>query len=227
MNDFFKNITVGMSALNEGSQIEEVIAKLRSEGFEYIVVVDDGSTDDTFEKAKRAGAVVMKHPINCGAGAGVQTIMKLGRKEGWNYLLLMDADGQHYADDVAQLYKKMESEQLDLVVGSRFLKNENRIPRIRRFFNSLGNLLTNAFCKQNFSDTQSGFRLLNHRAIQRIDLLSSGFSFCSEMLFKAEKENLKIGEEPIKVRYTDYSMSKGQTNFMAGFRTAWQFIEQL
>ena len=74
-----------MSALNEGSQIEEVIVKLRSEGFEHIVVVDDGSTDDTFEKAKRSGAVVMKHPINCGAGAGVQTIMKLGRKEGWKY----------------------------------------------------------------------------------------------------------------------------------------------
>ena len=216
-----------MSALNEGSQIEAVVKKLQTMGFAQVVVVDDGSSDDTFQKAKRAGARVLKHPINCGAGAGVQTLIKLGRKENWEYLLLMDADGQHFPGDVKMLYHKMISEKLDVVVGSRFQQKENNIPRIRRFFNALGNGLTNAFCKQNFTDTQSGFRLLNQQAIYKIDLSSSGFSYCSEMLFKAEKEGLKVGEEPIRVRYTDYSMSKGQTNFMAGFRTAWQFIEQL
>ena len=151
----------------------------------------------------------------------------MGRKENWVYLLMMDADGHHYPEDVEFLYNKMVSEKFDIVIGSRFMMKENEIPRIRRFFNSLGNILTNTFCKQNFTDTQSGFRLLNRHAIHEIELLSSGFSYCSEMLFKAEKIGLNVGEEPIRVRYTDYSMSKGQTNFLAGFRTAWQFIEQL
>lgn len=221
------DLYVGIPAWNEESHIAGVIARLHAEGFENVAVVDDGSTDNTFEAAQKAGALVLRHPINCGAGAAVQTLIELARAEGWQYLQLIDADGQHFASDILRLINKAEAENLDLTIGSRFMIEGNEIPAIRRIFNRLGNVLTNAFCKQNFTDTQSGFRLLNRRAIEKIDLASNGFGFCSEMLLRAEKADLKIGEAPISVVYTEYSMSKGQTSLQNGFRTAWQFIEHL
>jgi hypothetical protein len=120
----------------------------------------------------------------------------------------------------------MQESGADVVIGSRFLEPNPDIPRSRRIFNGLANILTNTFCRNHYSDTQSGFRLLNRRAIELIDLHQDDFSFCSEMLIQAETAKLKVVETPIHVRYTEYSISKGQ-DLQVGLWTAFHFLWKL
>lgn len=215
-----------LPAFNEASVIGEVIQGLREAGYAHICVVNDGSSDGTGKAAKRAGATVINHPINRGAGAAVQTAIEFARRKRWKYILFMDADGQHLASDIELLTTKMTATDADLVIGSRFLNPQLGIPRSRRIFNGIGNQMTNLFCKNTYSDTQSGLRLLNHRAINSLQLRIDGFGFCSEMIHQAEAAGLDISETPISVKYTDYSQSKGQ-DLPMGFTTALNFLWNL
>ncbi|RME91862.1 MAG: glycosyltransferase family 2 protein [Bacteroidetes bacterium] len=224
MPPLHEHIHLLIPAYNESEVIAETIAEIRQAlPACHIVIIDDGSTDDTAAKAKAAGAEVLRHPINRGAGAAVQTAISLARCKGWRYIAFMDADGQHVPADLTKMWHKMQQSGADLVIGSRFLEPNPAIPRSRRIFNSLANMLTNTFCRNRYSDTQSGFRLLNRRAIEQIDLFQDDFSFCSEMLIQAENANLTIVETPIHVRYTEYSVSKGQ-DLQVGFWTAFHFL---
>ncbi len=223
-----KELVIGIPAYNESTKIGEVISHIKDMGFEKVFVVDDGSIDNTGDIARRNGAELARHSINCGAGSAVQTLITIGRRQNWKYLLLIDADGQHRSEDIEKLMENMTRTNADLVIGDRFSKSiTNDIPRIKRVYNSLANILTNWFCKGSYSDTQSGFRLLNSNAIENINLQSTGFGFCSEMIFKAEQAKLLIKEEGIGVYYTEYSRSKGQNNVWSGIKTAWQFLENI
>lgn len=214
-----KEITVILPAYNESSVIQKVIQSIVDYGIENVIVIDDGSTDETAKIATRAGAWVYSHIINRGAGAAFQTGINLARQKQWPYVAFMDSDGQHNPRDLDQLVQKMETSRCDLVIGSRFLQKNKEIPYIRIFFNKIANLLTNIFCKNNYTDTQSGFRLFNQRAIERINLKLDGFGYCSEMIIEGEKADLKIAEIPISVHYSTYSISKGQ-DFQNGISTA-------
>jgi glycosyltransferase involved in cell wall biosynthesis len=215
-----------LPAYNEATVIEDVIREIQATIAVHILVVDDGSLDDTAEKARAMGVSVLRHPINRGAGAACQTAIILARKLEWAYLALMDADGQHVPEDLLKLKAAMDEQGADLVIGNRFMRPSAGIPRIRRFYNGLANIITVAFTTGRYSDTQSGFRLLNRRAIETINLTQDDFSFCSEMIVLAEEFDLKIVETPIRVRYTDYSVSKGQ-NLQVGVITAFNFLWKL
>ncbi|MEM6397373.1 MAG: glycosyltransferase family 2 protein [Bacteroidota bacterium] len=217
------DLHVLLPAYNEGPVIGEVIVRLKEAGVSHIVVVDDGSEDDTATEARRAGATVVCHLVNRGAGAAVQTGIELARREGWPFLALMDADGQHLAADLPRLMKIMRETEADLVIGSRFLETPEGMPRDRRFYNGIANFLTNRLTKKNYSDSQSGLRLLNARAIERLQLQVDGFGFCSEMVVLAERAGLKVEETPTSVIYTKYSTSKGQ-DFHVGVKTAINFL---
>ncbi|PTM08116.1 MAG: glycosyl transferase, partial [Bacteroidetes bacterium] len=219
-------ITLILPAFNEARIIEQVIRDIRQVGDFRIVVIDDGSTDGTAAKVLAMGEQVVRHPLNRGAGAACQTGISLARKYGWPYLAFMDSDGQHFPEDLAGLITTMQEQQADIVIGSRFAGTHNQIPHLRRFFNTVANILTNSFCAHHYTDTQSGFRLLNQRAIATIDLLQDDFSYCSEMIILAERAKLKVAEAPIQVRYTDYSVSKGQ-DFQVGLLTAFHFLWKL
>ncbi|TXF85450.1 glycosyltransferase family 2 protein [Neolewinella aurantiaca] len=217
------DIWVCLPAYNEATVLEEVFTELRSEGFNNVCVIDDGSSDGTGELARRLGAVVATHPINRGAGAAVMTGIQLARQRQWQHLAFIDADGQHVVRDLHKLRELMQEQQCDLVVGSRFLDPSLCIPRSRRFFNGIANTMTNMFARGSYTDSQSGMRLLNRNAIVAINLDIDGFGFCSEMLMKAESKQLAVGETAISVRYTDYSVSKGQ-DLQIGFTTALNFL---
>ncbi len=222
------NITIGISAYNEASTIFKVVSSIRESGFDRVVVVDDGSSDDTANEARKAGARVLQHAINGGAGAGVQTILLLAKKEKWPYLLLMDADGQHSIEHLEDMFCFMKEKQIDILIGNRFSSDyENEVPGFRRIYNRLANVMTNVFCEKNYGDTQSGYRLLNQKAIEELKLKSTGFGYCSEMIWHGEQKGLVIAEYPISVLYTEYSQSKGQTNLFNGLKTAWQFLENI
>lgn len=220
------DIWVCLPAYNESSVLEEVIAELRGEGFKNICIVDDGSADNTGALARSLGVFVVTHPINRGAGAAAMTGIELARRRGWQHLAFMDADGQHVVKDLHALRASMAQGQYDLVVGSRFLNPSLCIPRSRRILNGIANGMTNLFARGNYSDSQSGMRLLNRKAIELVDLKIDGFGFCSEMLMCAERHRLATGETPISVRYTSYSISKGQ-DLQVGFTTALHFLWNL
>lgn len=203
-----------LPAFNEAAVIREVIRNVRSCGFHHIIVVDDGSSDDTARIALEEKTVLLSHPVNRGAGAVIQTGLLYARMKGINLVVQMDSDGQHHPEDIHRLLKKLSSEECDIVVGSRFLKKNDNIPKIRVVYNGISNIITNWFCEKWYSDTQSGFRMFNRRAIEKLDLQIDGFGYCSEMIIQAERKSLRIGEVPISVSYTDYSMSKGQDFFM-------------
>ena len=223
-----RDITIGISAYNEAPTIGSVVTSIREKGYENIVVLDDGSRDSTAEKARKAGARVLRHLVNGGAGAGIQTILLLANKENWPFLLLMDADGQHSIEHIEDMYRYMQETEADIVIGNRFSSDyNNNVPKLRRLYNRLANVMTNVFCEKKYGDTQSGYRLLNRSAIEKLELKSTGFGYCSEMIWHAEKKGLNIEEFPISVLYTDYSQSKGQTSFLSGLRTAWQFLENI
>jgi glycosyltransferase involved in cell wall biosynthesis len=212
-------ILVCIPAYNESSVIADVISGLRGLGFVHILIINDGSSDQTERVAGEAGATVITHLINRGAGAASQTGMHYARLHGYSYVLQLDGDGQHYLEDADALIQCMDEGNFDLVIGSRFLLKEHEIPRKRILYNKISNLFTNWFCIGNFTDSQSGFRLLNRKAIEELQLTLDGFGYCSEMIFMAEKGGLRIGEVAIRVRYTEYSMSKGQS-FTNGIDTA-------
>jgi len=217
------DLHVLLPAYNEGPVIADVIHTLREAGIVHIVVVNDGSDDETGQVARQAGAIVVDHLVNRGAGAAVQTGIELARQENWSYLALMDADGQHVAEDLAKLMANLKEQEADLVIGSRFLASQKGMPRDRKFYNGIANFLTNLLTKKNYSDSQSGLRLLNRKAIEHLDLQVDGFGFCSEMVVLAERAGLKISETPTSVIYTEYSTSKGQ-DFHVGVRTAFNFL---
>lgn len=210
-------------AFNEEQTIVEVIETIRQCGYANLYVVDDGSTDNTVEKARRASARVIRHLINRGAGAATQTAIEWARKAGFPYVILMDADGQHLPQDIEVLVQRMAAGGCDIVIGSRFLRGTSAMPRARRWLNLMANFLTNLFCKYRYTDTQSGFRMLNRRAVEKLQLTLDEYGFCSEMMISAEQNSLKIAEVPIETVYTRYSLTKGQ-DLYTGIRTAFHFV---
>lgn len=212
------NILIILPAFNEGEVIGNVLSEVQNAGYSQICVIDDGSEDNTSEISHNYGVKVLKHPINRGPGAAIQTGIQYAKFMGYPYAILMDSDGQHLPEDIDNLYNRMIETEADIVIGSRFF-TDNNIPKHRIAYNKIANVLTNFFCKNTYSDTQSGFRLLNRKAIESLKLKNRGFSFCSEMLFVGEKLNLKIEQTPIRVIYTEYSLNKGQ-NLKEGVRTA-------
>lgn len=201
--------------------------EIKEYGFQNIYIVDDGSHDRTASIAQSEGAVVIRHIINRGAGAATQTAIEYARKHRFNRMILMDADGQHHPSDIEAMSSKMDISNADMVIGSRFLKLDKDIPFSRRLYNFIGNQLINMACHHHYSDTQSGFRLLNKHAIHSLNLQIDNFAFCSEMILLAESKKLIIVEIPIQVRYTEYSLGKGQ-GLVEGIKTIfsfwWKFI---
>ena len=181
------------------------------------------SVDQTVIRAERVGVQVINHLINRGAGAATQTAIEWARQSNISFMVLLDADGLHTPKDIGLLTQRMTKGDCDIVIGSRFLSDNSQMPLSRKWFNSLANLLTNLFCSNRYTDSQSGLRMLNRQAIEQLNLTIDHFGFCSEMLILAEQKGLIVKEVPITTLYTDYSRSKGQ-NFLTGLGTAFQIL---
>jgi len=220
-------IHVFIPAYNEQNVIEEVVKSVLNCGFSNIYVVNDGSTDATAKLATNAGAKVIQHSINRGAGAANQTGIAYAKRKKLNYIVFLDGDGQHYPEDIEKMFELMQKEHIDLVIGSRFLEDIVAVPLIRRIYNYIANVLTLGSKQGKYSDTQCGFRMLNRKAIETINLEIDGFGYCSEMIWKAELNKLIVKEMSVKVRYTEHSLKKGQdliTGMKTGFDLIWKKI---
>ena len=217
-SQLFGNIWIVMPAYNEEASIGSVIASCRNEGYDNIIVVDDGSSDKTRSIAQQAGAFVVSHPINRGVGAATQTGLETARLFGASTVVTMDADGQHDPRDIQKLLEVLRTSRSDIVIGSRFLGGGNAIPLSRRLFNAVANMITLLLTGRYYSDSQSGLKAFSENALSKITITANGYEFSSEIFREARHFRLKVTETPVSVVYSDYSLTKGQ-HLAAGMST--------
>lgn len=209
MNQDFLDVLIIIPAYNEESQVKTIIENLMISGFKNIVVIDDGSKDQTCEEVLKTKAMLLKHPINIGLGGALSTGLEYARQHGFQYAITIDSDGQHDIADAKKIAKELKKNKYDFVIGSRLksMKNKNNI---RFFGNHLMDFTTAILSGKYIEDTQSGLRAFNKIALSKIQPISSGYEVSSEIIIQAVKGNLKISTIPIKAIYTDYSLKKGQ-----------------
>jgi glycosyltransferase involved in cell wall biosynthesis len=201
-------IFVVIPAYNEAKTIGRVISDLKKQNYKNILVVDDGSKDETSNIAKRAGAMTIRHPINQGAGAATITGFDYAIIHGAEVIVTLDADGQHDVKDVEKVLRPVLEKRADIVIGSRLI-NPDGMPVIRRVGNKGLNYITYLLFGVWTTDSQSGFKAMTSAAYKRMHLNSKDFEICSEIIKEIGRNNLRFTEVPIKVIYTDYSLSKG------------------
>jgi len=205
-------------AFNESAAISKVLTgipkKLKGISQLSTLVVDDGSGDNTSQKAKKAGVFVVRHVINRGLGAAIKTGLDWAKSQGADIAVTFDSDGQHEPSDIPRLIQPILNKDADLVIGSRFKKKQS-IPADRLILNWFANLTTLVMFGVHSTDSQSGLRAFSKKAMAQIDLKADRMDFSSEILIEAKRHNLKIEEIPIKAIYTDYSRKKGQKNLNA------------
>ena len=187
-------------AYNEEISIGSVVLKAKNY-VDSIIVIDDGSDDLTSEIARLAGATVIKHEKNGGYGAAIKSCFKYAKESDANILVIFDSDGQHDPSEIPHLVKKINEEDVDIVIGSRLLNGNDGIPTYRKFGMKVLNTVTNAASGLNISDTQSGYRAYSRDAIDKLVINGSGMSAASEILIQARKNNLKTEEVPIICKY--------------------------
>lgn len=206
-------------AYNEGLVISDVLkglkAKLQGANYDFeVVVVDDGSKDGTAEKAADSGVFVIKHVLNTGSGGATATGLSYAQQNHFDIAVTLDADGQHDPDDIINGVKIMLDGDVDLLIGSRLIDAEG-MSKVKVLGNKGLSIITYVLFGINVTDSQSGLRVFSRNALNTLRWKTSGYEFCSEMLWRAKQQGLVIKEYPIKAIYTDYSRSKGQNNWNA------------
>ncbi len=212
-----KNSTlIIVPAYNEASVIARTLQDLRetlkSEKINAdVIVIDDGSSDGTGGVAHPYIDYLLTHRRNCGLGASITTGIEYAKREGYDYCITFDADGQHDPKDIKKTLSQLMG-GYDLVIGSRFLGTYANMPRGRKLLLQASNLITFLFFGIWTTDSQSGFRGLSKQAIDSIHLKSNRMEVSSEIFGEIKRFNLRFKEIPIHIRYTQYSLGKGQTN---------------
>jgi glycosyltransferase involved in cell wall biosynthesis len=189
-------------AYNEARFIGSLVLAARNH-VDMVIVVDDGSSDQTVEIARRAGATVIRHKVNQGKAAAVNTGFAYLRQLKPGAVVMLDGDGQHAADDIPGVLGPILGGEADIVVGSRFLGVKSDIPVYRQIGQHGLNLATNLASGVRISDTQSGYRAFSARAIEELSFQQGGFSIESEMQFQIRESRLRVAEVPIKVTYAE------------------------
>lgn len=201
---------------NEATVIADVVRHAR-QAFPKVVCIDDGSSDDSAALAQAAGARVVRHPVNLGQGAALQT--------GFDYILTdpemryavtFDADGQHQLEDVLVMLERIRRGDVDVVFGSRFLDERTRPSALKRLVLRLAVIYTNLTTKTQLTDAHNGLRVLSREVVERIDITQNRMAHASELVaqigsMRIDGRPVTLAEEPVHILYSDYSRAKGQS----------------
>ncbi len=193
-------VCVVIPALNEGKTIGKLVERLLSCA-DRVVVVDDGSTDDTSGQAEKAGAVVLRHDRNCGKGASLRTGFDYALRAGCEQIITMDADGQHDWEELPLFVSEAERSGADIILGTRMGSREG-MPFIRLATNVVTSLIVSILSRQKITDSQTGYRLIKREVLEKVALVTSNYETESEILIKAGRKGFKVSEVPIRTIYS-------------------------
>jgi len=206
-----KDVCIVIPVYNERKVIYDVLRNVRK-SFPYVVCVDDGSKDGSAEEILRAGAALVRHPINMGQGAALQTGIEFARNnKKIKYFVTFDADGQHRIEDVNSMLDVIKKKNVDIVMGSRFLGEAVDMTLTKKVVLKLAIRFSNFTSGIKLTDTHNGLRVFNRSFAEKIQITMSDMAHASEILEIIRENNFKYTEIPVKIHYTDYSRSKGQS----------------
>jgi glycosyltransferase involved in cell wall biosynthesis len=188
--------------------IARIIADVRRRGY-TVVLVDDGSSDATAATAEKASAVVIRHLVNLGQGAALQTGIEFALHEGAEVIVTFDADGQHRASDIDGLIGALAEHDADFALGSRFLGGTVNLPPARRLLLKAATSFTRATSGLSITDTHNGLRAMTRRGASAIRLRQNRMAHASEFLNQIAASGLKYVEVPVTIEYSAYSLAKG------------------
>ena len=205
------SIFVIIPAFNEGAIIHSVCEKLLQYDYQ-VVVVDDGSSQSLYSSLQKLPIHFLRHKVNLGQGAALQTGIEYALAQGANYIVTFDGDGQHEAGDIPKFIDALTAGKADIILGSRFMEDavhnmsgrRKRTLQVARYVNYL-------FTGLLLSDAHNGFRAMNKSAAQAIHIHENRMAHATEILAQIKHKRLRYAELPVQVRYTTYSRAKGQT----------------
>lgn len=212
-------ICVIIPAYNEEKTIRELIRSVKRY-IADVLVVNDGSSDETEEVSKGAGASVINFKENIGKGTALKVGFDYVLKNNYDAVITMDADGQHSAGDIINFIDDALPSDVSVVVGNRMADPED-MPTARFITNLFMSLIISAICRQNIPDTQCGFRLIKCDLLKDMRLVSSNYEIESELLIKASRLHTKIVSVPIK------SVYQGQLSLINPIIDTWRFLVML
>jgi len=221
-----KDTYVVLPAYNESTRIQPVLEDIASKGYN-MVIVNDGSSDNTLEVIKQSKKLfpdqihIFNLLINRGVGVATQTGFEAVLKYNPKYIVSMDSDGQHSADDLDNVIKPLVTGEAKAVIGVRPLKD---MPRSRNYANAIMNLLTRIFYRVDVSDSQTGFRAITVDALEKISINATGYLISSEFIREINDNNIPFAEVPIKTIYTPETQAKG-TNAIVALKILLQMIK--
>lgn len=217
---------IAMPAYNESKVIKNTIEQIKKEGFKDILVVDDCSKDNTYSIVNNIlGVKALKLGVNRGAGGATNTIIKYAKEHNYDKLVLIDSDGQHNPKEIKKLLTALDKTKSDVVIGSRMIGDNKAMPLQRKIANYIGSCVTKFFFGVFVWDSQSGFKVLNKKAIHSIQLTFDRYEFCSEILGECRRNKLKVKEVEVQTIYTNHSLDKGHgQNVLNGITMIFRFL---
>jgi len=220
--DVVEGLYIVIAAFNEGKAIGGVVGELLAR-YPNVIVTDDGSRDDTCDRAHEAGATVLRHVVNRGQGAALQTGIAYALKRGARFIVTFDADGQHRPEDIPALVLPIARGEVEFCLGSRFLEHGDKVPFGRRMLLLAAIVFTRITSGMRLSDAHNGFRALSRKAAERVELHLDRMAHASEIIDQLRASELPYREVPVFIRYTAYSLAKGQRG-SAAFRVAFDYL---
>lgn len=216
-------IIAAIPCLNEGQFIGDIVTRTRRY-VDKVVVIDDGSTDNTSKAARAAGADVIKNEIKQGAGAATRAAFEMAKTCNASVLITLDGDGQHDPDEIPKVLAPILRGEADLVIGSRFLLEKHKqAPKYRKFGIDIITGLYNLGSKFRVSDSQSCFRAHSRRLLEAINITEKGFGFSVQVLIEARKKSLVIVEVPVSCIY--HSEGSTLNPITHGLDVAWNVVK--
>lgn len=200
-----------MPVHNEGPVVADVVTAALA-AFPNIVCVDDGSSDGSAKLIAGTGAHLVRHPVNLGQGAAIQTGVEYARAQaGAQFFVTFDADGQHQVADAQRMVARLRLEEVDIVVGSRFHGDVSHIPWLKRQALQAAVKLSPRGRRLGLTDVHNGLRAFNARVAHELDITVNGMGHAGEIVAMIDRCGWRVAEEPIDIRYTEYSLGKGQS----------------
>ena len=203
-------IIVVIAAFNEADVIGPVVRDIR-QSYPNVVVVDDGSSDGTAACALASGAVILRHPVNLGQGAALQTGITYALARGGEFVVTFDADGQHACADIARMVRALIENDAEVALGSRFLGKAVGISTARRMLLRLAVLFTRLTTGLKVTDTHNGLRVFTRAAARKVKITQNRMAHASELLDQVARHKMSYVEVAVTISYTNHSRAKGQT----------------